>query len=98
MELTGTYFKFMIHLIYENGAFNAEKPFENQNVEIEDVNLVVKDVVPESQLFNLAQLACEFINQEIGTNYQTNGVGSNVSLETKQIAVISEFNFRMCKK
>ena len=88
----------MICLTYKNGAFNAEKPFENRNVEIQDVNLVVKDVVPEYQQSKLAQLACEFINREFGTNYQTEGIGGKVSIETKQITAISEFNFRMHKK
>lgn len=81
-----------------NGAFNAEKTFENRNAASVDVNLVVKDEVDESQQLKLAQLACEFINQKFGTNYQTEGIGDKLSIETKQNTVISEFNFRIYKK
>ena len=88
----------MIYLTYENGVFHSEKPFKNRDVETEDVTLTVKDVVPESQQAELAQWACEFINQGIGINYQTEGIGGHVATETREISIISKFNFRIYKK
>ena len=88
----------MIYLTYENGVFHSEKPFKNRGVETEDVTLTVKDVVPESQRVELAQRACEFINLGIGTNYQTEGIGGHVATETREISIISKFNFRIYKK
>lgn len=88
----------MIYLTYENGVFHPERPFENRNVETEDVTLTVKDVVPEAQRAELAQRACEFINQRIKTDYQTEGIGDEEIMETQEISIISKFNFRMYKK
>ena len=88
----------MIYLTYENGVFHSEKPFESRGVETEDVTLAVKDVVPESQQTELVQRACEFINQGIGTNYQTEGIGGHVAMETREISIILKFNFRIYKK
>ena len=45
-----------------------------------------------------AQWACEFINQGIGINYQTEGIGGHVATETREISIISKFNFRIYKK
>ena len=88
----------MIYLTYENGVFHSERPFENRGVETEDVTLAVKDVVPESQQTELAQRACEFINQGIGANYQTEGIGGHVATVTREISLISKFNFSIYKK
>lgn len=38
------------------------------------------------------------INQGIGINYQTEGIGGHVATETREISIISKFNFRIYKK
>ena len=88
----------MINLIYEKGEFRFEKAVESVPPQTMDVFLIVKDVVPESQQTELAQRACEFINQGIGTNYQTEGIGGHVAMETREISIILKFNFRIYKK
>ena len=88
----------MINLIYEKGEFRFEKAVESVPPQTMDVFLIVKDVVPDTQQPDLTQQACLFINEKLGTEYSTEGVGDLSKTEEKTVVSITEINFRLYQK
>ncbi len=87
----------MPNLIYKNGTFSFdENTPELLNADIVDMSLIIYDDVPSTQQNALMNMACDYVNQRFGTNYQA-FPGDKRRTEIRDISCICEFNFRMKK-